>query len=119
MKIVDRSNVTSSHQHEIFVQLLTAADSLTCLELFVCKLFCTEVATYELYKNKIHMIYCGFTVRTILNIGMSRKIKIAHNSQIDLNIENPVLHLHYFESIALDKTARPIIFHSYVKVFKF
>ena len=49
--------------HENFVHPLTAANSLTCFRFFVCILyFRTKAAAYEIYENKMHTNYSGFTV---------------------------------------------------------
>ena len=48
--------------HEIFVQSLTDADSLTCFVPFTCNFFRTEAAAYEIYENIMHTKYSGFTV---------------------------------------------------------
>ena len=48
--------------HEISVQPLTAADSLTCFEFLACFYFRTEAAAYKINKNKVHTKYSGFIV---------------------------------------------------------
>ena len=48
--------------HEIFVQTLTAANSLTCFDFLLHMIFCTEAAAYEMFEYKMHTKYSGFTV---------------------------------------------------------
>ena len=57
--------------HEFLAQPLTAADSLTSFELFVC-CFCFRIKAtmYEKYESKMHTNFSGFTVLVWVRKGV-------------------------------------------------
>ena len=76
---------------EIFVQPLTAADSLTCFGFLVFIFFFrTEAAAYEIYENNFHTKYSGFKVLNTARPQLHWGLIETGDSKLLQSISHPV-----------------------------